>query len=56
MAPDKDAQGTRNIQLVIIDHQYTSPDAPVKAAEDEIPERFINGCDGTVLLQSYDYS
>jgi hypothetical protein len=27
---------------------FTSPDAPVKAPEDEIPQRFINGCDGDI--------
>jgi hypothetical protein len=34
-----------NFHLTIIEHQYTSPDAPVKAPEDEIPIRFLNGCD-----------
>jgi hypothetical protein len=31
-----------------MDHQYTSPDAPIKEPNDDIPERFINGCDGDV--------
>lgn len=34
--------------LIIQEHQFTSPDAPVKAPEDEIPQRFINGCDGDI--------
>lgn len=34
--------------MVIQEHQFTSPDAPVKAPEDEIPQRFINGCDGDI--------
>ena len=39
---------SENFHLTIIEHQYTSPDAPVKAPEDEIPERFLNGCDGDI--------
>lgn len=31
-----------------MEHQYTSPDAPVKNPDDDIPERFINGCDGDI--------
>eukprot|EP00602_Paraphysomonas_sp_CaronLab_P003563 CAMPEP_0185027420 /NCGR_PEP_ID=MMETSP1103-20130426/12453_1 /TAXON_ID=36769 /ORGANISM="Paraphysomonas bandaiensis, Strain Caron Lab Isolate" /LENGTH=627 /DNA_ID=CAMNT_0027561407 /DNA_START=472 /DNA_END=2352 /DNA_ORIENTATION=- len=34
--------------LTIIEHQYTSPDAPVKAPEDEIPQRFLNAVDGDI--------
>jgi hypothetical protein len=34
--------------LIIQEHQFTSPDAPVKAPEDEIPQRFINGCNGDI--------
>jgi hypothetical protein len=34
--------------LIIQEHLFTSPDAPVKAPEDEIPQRFINGCDGDI--------
>ena len=34
--------------MIIQEHQFTSPDAPVKAPEDEIPQRFINGCEGDI--------
>ena len=32
--------------LYLVGHTFTSPDAPVNQPEDEIPKRFINGCDG----------
>jgi hypothetical protein len=34
------------ICLVLMEHQYISPDAPVKEPEEEIPQRYIIGCDG----------
>ena len=30
----------------LLGHTFTSPDAPVNDPEDEIPMRFINGCEG----------
>jgi hypothetical protein len=36
--------------LTILSHAYTSPDAPVvNNPDDEIPQRFINGCDGDLI-------
>lgn len=42
------------IRLVIHGHLFTSPDAPINDPDSEIPQRFIDGCDGkqTWSLQS----
>lgn len=36
----------KNYIIRIRAHQYTSPDAPVHEMDDDIPQRFINGCEG----------
>ncbi|RYG67292.1 hypothetical protein EON64_07765 [archaeon] len=35
-----------SLRLVIHAHAFTSPDVPVIDADNEIPRRFIDGCDG----------
>lgn len=35
-----------NLCVYLLEHQYISPDDPVKEPEEEIPQRFIVGCDG----------
>eukprot|EP01035_Chromulina_nebulosa_P019986 gene19986-25956_t len=35
-----------NYRLILLSHAFTSPDVPVNQPEDDIPMRFINGCDG----------
>lgn len=37
---------THNLCIYLLEHQYISPDDPVKEPEEEIPQRFIVGCDG----------
>ena len=37
---------TVNLCVYLLEHQYISPDDPVKEPEEEIPQRFIVGCDG----------
>ena len=37
---------SHNLCVYLLDHQYISPDDPVKEPEEEIPQRFIVGCDG----------
>ncbi len=32
--------------VAIHGHAFTSPDAPINAPEDEVPKRFLDGCDG----------
>lgn len=39
-------EGFNDLQVVLLGHHFTSPDEPVKDLEDEIPQRFIDGCDG----------
>jgi hypothetical protein len=36
----------QTLTLVLHGHAFTSPDAPINDPEDEIPQRFINGCEG----------
>lgn len=45
--PGKIQSAKRSYVVLVMSHGYTSPDAPVQnAPEEEIPQRFINGCDG----------
>lgn len=40
------AEAGKNYLIRIRAHQYTSPDAPVHEMDEDIPQRFINGCEG----------
>lgn len=42
----KSTEQSSHYTVTIKGHQYTSPDAPVHELDDEIPQRFINGCEG----------
>jgi hypothetical protein len=42
-AGETDAQKRICICMILLGHTFTSPDAPVKEPEDEIPKRFIDG-------------
>lgn len=35
-----------SLRVVLHEHAFTSPDAPIVSPEDEIPQRFIDGCEG----------
>ena len=35
-----------SLTLIILSHAFTSPDAPINALDDDIPQRFIDGCEG----------
>lgn len=45
---EKSKRKGESYHMYIIEHQFTSPDAPVKVPDDSIPQRFLNGCDGDV--------
>lgn len=40
------ATKTVRMSLFLIAHAFTSPDAPVHSPEDDIPQRFVDGCMG----------
>jgi hypothetical protein len=44
----QNSQGTQSvsIRMILKGHTFTSPDAPAKEPEHELPQRFIDGCDG----------
>jgi uncharacterized membrane protein YgcG len=50
LAKDDLLQSSKGIclRLIIHSHTFTSPDAPVNEPEEQIPQRFIDGCDGDV--------
>jgi hypothetical protein len=41
-----DANKGISVRLIIHSHTFTSPDAPVNEPDNDIPQRFIDGCDG----------
>ena len=41
-----EGQGGLLVSLTIHGHTFTSPDAPMSQPDDEIPQRFIDGCEG----------
>ena len=45
-AKSRKSEAGNNYLIRIRAHQYTSPDAPVHEMDDDIPQRFINGCEG----------
>ena len=42
-AGESDAHRRISVRMILHGHAFTSPDAPVKEVEDEIPQRFIDG-------------
>jgi hypothetical protein len=42
-AGESDAHKKVSIRIILNGHTFTSPDAPVKEVDDEIPQRFIDG-------------
>jgi hypothetical protein len=45
-AEQLDRRRSSTLKLVIKGHAFTSPDAPVLDTDNEIPQRFIDGCNG----------
>jgi hypothetical protein len=43
---DTENQRPSPLALVLLGHAFTSPDAPISQPDDEIPKRFIDGCEG----------
>lgn len=42
----KESQIANSLNIILHGHAFTSPDAPINTPEDEIPQRFIDGCEG----------
>lgn len=45
-AEDERGAQSQSLRLVLHGHTFTSPDAPIDDPADEIPQRFIDGCEG----------
>lgn len=47
---ESDAHRKISVRMILHGHAFTSPDAPIKEAEDTIPQRFIDGYATFVML------
>ena len=46
---EKKRKKSQDFCLIIHGHSFTSPDVPIYEMEDEIPKRFVDGCEGDMV-------